>query len=100
MNVVARHAMIDFWGKYPKSKAWLQHWLNVTEATDWKSTQSIVGTFSNAKGLNSERVRFKSPGGDYCMIVAFDFRRQIAFIRFIGTREQHARVDVKTVGLF
>jgi mRNA interferase HigB len=100
MNVVARQTLIDFWGKYPKTKALLQHWLNVTKAADWKSTQSVVGTFSKAKGLNSERVRFEVACGEYRMIVAFDFRRQMAFIKFIGTRHQYVKVDAKTVSLF
>jgi mRNA interferase HigB len=93
MIVVARQTLIDFWGKYPKSKALLQHWLNVTKAADWKSIPSVVGTFSKVKGLNSERARFEVASDEYRMIVAFDFRRQIAFIKFIGTRDQYVKVD-------
>jgi mRNA interferase HigB len=99
MNVIFRRSLIDFWGKNPKTKASLQHWLNVTKAVDWKSTQSIVETFPKAKALNNERVRFEIACNNR-FIVAFDFRRQLALIKFIGTREQYDNVAVKTVSIF
>jgi len=34
------------------------------------------------------------------MIVAFDFQRQIAFIKFVGTHAEYDRVDALTVSLF
>jgi mRNA interferase HigB len=34
--------------------------------------------------LNRERVRFAIAGGNYRLVVAFDFRRQIAFVKFIS----------------
>jgi mRNA interferase HigB len=34
------------------------------------------------------------------MIVAFDFRRSIAFIKFIGTHAEYDWVDALTVSLF
>ena len=54
----------------------------------------------NAKVLNAERVRFEIAGGNFRMIVALDFRRGIAFIKFIGTHGEYDRVDALTVSLF
>jgi mRNA interferase HigB len=34
------------------------------------------------------------------MVVAFDFRRSIAFIKFIGTHAEFDRIDALTVSLF
>jgi mRNA interferase HigB len=53
-----------------------------------------------AKVLNRERVRFEVAGGNYRLIAAFDFRRQIAFIEFLGTHEDYDRVDALTVSQF
>jgi mRNA interferase HigB len=39
-------------------------------------------------------------GGDYRMIVAFDFRRCIAFVKFIGTHADYDRIDALTVSEF
>ena len=34
------------------------------------------------------------------MIVAFDFARGIAFVKFIGTHAEYDRIDALTVSLF
>ncbi len=52
------------------------------------------------KALNGERVRFEVAGGNYRLVVAFDFRRQAAFIKFIGAHAEYDRVDARTVSLF
>lgn len=52
------------------------------------------------KALNGERVRFEVAGGNYRQVVAFDFHRQTAFIKFIGTHAEYDRVDALTVSLF
>jgi mRNA interferase HigB len=53
-----------------------------------------------AKVLNRERVRFEIAGGNYRLVVAFDFRRQIAFVKFIGSHAQYDSVDALTVSQF
>jgi mRNA interferase HigB len=54
----------------------------------------------SAKILNRERARFEIAGGNFRMIVAFDFGRDIAFIKFIGTHAEYDRVDALTVSQF
>jgi len=54
----------------------------------------------NAKILNGERARFEIAGGNFRMIVAFDFRRRIAFIKFVGTYAEYDRIDALTVSIF
>jgi mRNA interferase HigB len=34
------------------------------------------------------------------LIVAYDFRRQVAFVKFIGTHADYDRVDAATVAMF
>jgi mRNA interferase HigB len=54
----------------------------------------------NAKNLNGERARFEIAGGNFRLIVAFDFERSLAFIKFIGTHAEYDRIDALTVSLF
>lgn len=49
------------------------------------------------KVLNRERVRFEVAGGNYRLVAAFDFRRQIAFVKLIGTHAEYDRIDASTV---
>jgi mRNA interferase HigB len=50
--------------------------------------------------LNRDRVRFEVAGGDYRLIAAFDFRRQIAFVKFVGTHDEYDAIDALTVARF
>ena len=54
----------------------------------------------NAKSLNGERVRFEIAGGNFRMIVAVDFGRSIAFVKFIGTHAEYDRIDALIVSQF
>ena len=54
----------------------------------------------SAKVLNRERVRFEIAGGNYRLVAAFDFRRQIAFVKFIGTHAEDDRIDALTASQF
>jgi mRNA interferase HigB len=53
-----------------------------------------------AKVLNRERVRFEVAGGNYRLVAAFDFRRQIAFVKFVGTHAEYDAIDALTVSMF
>jgi len=71
-----------------------------SSASSGNSPLDAVSDFSKAKALNGERVRFEVAGGDYRMVVAFDWRRSIAFIKFLGTHAEYDRIDAITVSLF
>lgn len=38
--------------------------------------------------------------GNYRLVAAFDFRRQIAFVKFIGTHAEYDRIDALKVSQF
>jgi len=100
MRLIARSTLVAFGEKHPETRASLAHWTNVAKAASWVSASEVQAAFSKAKALNGERVRFEVAGGDYRMIVAFDFPRGIAFVKFIGTHAEYDRVDALTVSRF
>jgi mRNA interferase HigB len=100
MRLIARSTLVEFAEKHPETKASLAHWVSVARSATWTNANEVQASFSKAKVLNGERVRFEVAGGDYRMIVAFDFRRSIAFIKFVGTHADYDRIDALTVSLF
>jgi mRNA interferase HigB len=52
------------------------------------------------KVLNGERARFEIAGGNYRLIVAFDFHRRAAFVKFLGTHAEYDRIDALTVSQY
>jgi mRNA interferase HigB len=100
MRVIARSVLAGFWGKHPETKIPLERWYRLTKAAHWTSTHDVQKAAPKAKVLNRERVRFEIAGGNYRLVVAFDFRRQIAFVKFIGTHREYDSIDALTVSRF
>ena len=46
-----------------------------------------------SKVLNRDRARFEVAAGNYRLIAAFDFRRQIVFVKSIGTHAEYDAID-------
>ena|SRR5262245_15726123 len=100
MNVIARKNLVEFYTARPKAKASLTRWYEVVRTAEWKSMNDVQAAFANAKVLNAERVRFEVGGGNYRLIVAFNFRCKIAFIKFVGTHGEYDKIDALTVSQF
>lgn len=60
----------------------------------------VSAALSSAKIVNGERARFELSGGDFRLIAAFDFRRQIVFIKFLGTHAEYDKIDAAKVAQF
>lgn len=100
MRIIARNKLVEFWARHPLTEASLRHWHEVAAAAEWGHPLDAIADFPKAKALNGERVRFEVAGGDYRMVVAFDWQRGIAFIKFLGTHAEYDRIDALTVSLF
>lgn len=100
MRIIARSTLVAFAGVHPEAQASIEPWFNVTKAATWSTTSEVQQAFSKAKVINAERVRFEISGGSYRLIAAFDFFRQIAFVKFIGTHADYDRVDAASISLF
>ncbi len=99
MRIIARSTLAAFGERHPAAAS-LGHWQSVTKAANWANAAEVQAAFSKAKVLNGERVRFEVAGGDYRMIVAFDFRRSLAFVKFIGSHAEYDRIDALAVSAF
>jgi mRNA interferase HigB len=100
MRIISRKVLVDFAADHPQAKPSLDHWERLTKAAAWETIQDVTSVFSKSKGLNHERVRFEVQGGNYRLIVAFDFDRRAAFIKFIGTHAEYDRIEALTVSQF
>jgi mRNA interferase HigB len=100
VRIIARKVLVAFALRHPEVTASLTHWERVTKAAAWKNPAEVIDDFPKAKTINGERVRFEVSGGNYRLIVAFDFGRAAAFIKFIGSHTEYDRVDAATVSQF
>lgn len=100
MRIIAKRTVVEFAAKHPAARASLEHWMRIATVAIWTSTSDVQSAFSKAKVLNAERVRFEVAGGDFRMICAFDFRREVTFVKFIGTHAEYDRIDALTISKF
>ena len=100
MRLIARRVLLAYAETHPETAVSLDRWEALIKAAKWTSMDDIRRAVPRAKVLNRERVRFEVAGGNYRMIAAFDFRRQIVFIKFLGTHAQYDAIDALTVAMF
>ncbi|MGP0094912.1 MAG: type II toxin-antitoxin system HigB family toxin [Xanthobacteraceae bacterium] len=84
----------------PEAKVSLERWYRLAKAAHWASMDDVRSAAPKVKVLNRERAKFEVAGGNYRLVVAFDFRRQIAFVKFIGTHAAYDAIDALTVSQF
>ena len=100
MRVIARNTLVEFWNDHPEARVALERWYKLVRAAHWTSMDDVQKAAPKSKVLNRERVRFEVAGGNYRLVVAFDFRRQVAFVKFIGTHAEYDRIDALTVSQY
>ncbi len=86
--------------RHPETAISLERWYRLVKAANWTSMDDIRRAAPKSKVLNRDRARFEVAGGDYRLVAAFDFRRQIAFVKFIGTHAEYDAIDALTVARF
>jgi len=100
VRVIARQTLTAFACAHPSSRPGLGHWYRIAKAAEWYTMADVQAAFSKAKILNAERARFSVQGGNYRLIAAFNFPRQIAFIKFVGTHADYDKIDALTVSQY
>jgi len=74
--------------------------INLCNERTTSSCRTASPVSPKAKVLNRDRARFEVAGGNYRLIASFDFRRQIVFVKFIGTHAEYDAIDPLTVARF
>lgn len=103
MRVIARRTLNDFVESlrgskdYKAVKAALDAWFYEVQAATWNSPAEVKGAYRNASIVGEDRVVFNIKGNDYRLVVAIDYKREIVFIKWLGTHQKYDRIDVRTV---
>jgi mRNA interferase HigB len=65
--------------------------------TKWFSPNDVKQNYINASILKDSRVVFNIKGNSYRLIVKFNYEKQWAFIRFIGTHAEYDKINADTI---
>ena len=96
-RIIAKSTLRKFWENHTDSEQYLKTWYDTTLNANWKTPMDIKSTYASASILKNGRVVFNIKGNTYRLIVRFNFEKQWAFIRFIGTHAEYDRVDANNI---
>lgn len=96
-RIFAKSTLREHWEKHPDSEQYLKTWYDTAMSSDWKIPNDVKQTYANASILKDGRVVFNIKGNSYRLIVKFNFEKQWAFIRFIGTHAEYDNIDANTI---
>jgi mRNA interferase HigB len=103
MHVVARKTLKRFvenlrGRKDQKAvKSALDAWFHEAQQAEWKSPADVRKAYASASIISSERVVFNIKGNDYRLVAAIQYRRQMIFIKWLGSHAEYDKIDVRTV---
>lgn len=103
MRIIARKTLRQFVEKLRGSKdqkavkSALDAWFHEVLHAEWKTPADLLKAYANASIVGPDRVVFNIKGNDYRLVVAINYRRQIVFIKWLGTHADYDKIDVKTV---
>lgn len=96
-RIFAKSTLKVFWEMNPDSEQYLKTWFDTAMNAYWKTPNDVKQTYSSASILKNGRIVFNIKGNNYRLIVKFNFEKQWAFIRFIGTHDEYNKIDVNTI---
>ena len=96
-RIIAKRTLREFWEKHSDAEQYLKTWFETAKTSNWKSPNDIKNVYANASILIDNRVVFNIKGNSYRLIVKFNYERQWAFIRFIGTHAEYDKINAETI---
>lgn len=96
-RIIAKSTLREFWGKHSDSEQYLKTWHEIVKNSNRKTLNEIKKTYASASILKDNRVVFNIKANSYRLIVKFNYLKQWAFIRFIGTHSEYDKIDANTI---
>jgi len=96
-RIIAKSTLREFWENHTDSEQYLKTWYDTTRKATWLSPNDVKQTYITASILKNSRVVFNIKGNSYRLVVKFNYEKQWAFIRFIGTHDEYDKIDADTV---
>nr|WP_279346983.1 type II toxin-antitoxin system HigB family toxin [Gramella sp. AN32] len=96
-RIVAKSTLREFWKKHSDSEQYLKTWYETAKSSNWSSPNDVKNAYVNASILKDSRVVFNIKGNSYRLVVKFNYERQWAFIRFVGTHPDYDKIDANTI---
>jgi len=96
-RIIAKSTLREFWEKHADSEQYLKTWYDTAKSAKWFSPNDVKQTYVSVSILKYGRVVFNIKGNSYRLVVKFNYEKQWAFIRFIGTHPEYDKINADTI---
>jgi len=96
-RIFSKSTLRSFWEKHPETEQYLKTWYDTTMSSEWKNPNEIKSAYATASILKNSRVVFNIKGNTFRLVVKFNFEKQWAFVRFIGTHAEYDKIDANLI---
>lgn len=96
-RIISKKTLREFWENHAESEQYLKTWYETVKNSNWTSPYDIKQTYINVSILKDGRTVFNIKGNSFRIVVKFNFERQWAFIRFVGTHAEYDKIDANTI---
>ncbi len=97
MRIVAKRTLRTYRELEPRAEQPLKAWYAVAAKADWTSPTDVKQVYRSASVVGDGRVVFNIGGNRYRLVVRFDYRHRVGFVRFVGTHAEYDEIDASTV---
>jgi mRNA interferase HigB len=101
MRVIAISTLRRFWDdpQHANAEQPLKAWYAEACQARWDQPAAIKAQYRSASFVGNNRVVFNIAGNKYRLVVAFAYKIQVAYVKFIGTHAAYDEIDAATVEL-
>ena len=93
MRIFTKTTLRKFWEIYPDAKPSLEFWYETVESTFFRNPNDVIRHFKNSDTVGNNRIVFNITQNKYRLIVKFEYDRQLAYVRFIGTHKDYDKIN-------
>jgi mRNA interferase HigB len=99
MRVIARGALRTFvdsrTGHKDQAalKSSLDAWFHEARRAEWRNSADVKASYATASIVGADRVVFNIKGNAYRIVVAVDYEKRIAWIKWLGTHQDYDKID-------
>lgn len=92
-GIIARPALLNFWGRYPDAKEPLEAWYRVLRQRDYQSPNHLKAEFGSASLLGEGHTVFDIAGNKYRLLVHIRYDIGIVFIKRVLTHREYDELN-------
>jgi mRNA interferase HigB len=103
VRVIARRTLLQFVeslkGQQGQKavKVALDAWFHEAQRAEWRNSAEIKRSYGTASIVSADRVVFNIKGNSYRLVTAIDYRRQIVFIKWLGSHRDYDKINARSV---